>query len=129
VHPLYWDARFMHHNREAVFGHDRSRSSTNGKDPSSRLNAGGIPAQRLRGWAAVTISWFQIALRHGFLEQRTMTVKHNTYRAQRCSTVIDPRTGAIIESGVGIEDYLRRIDERRQNDTDLPFSTVWEQNL
>jgi hypothetical protein len=121
VHPLYSDARYVHHNKESVFHHERQRSATNGKDQSMRLNVAGVPAQRLRGWASLFLDWFQLALRHGFIEPRTMTVKRNPLVLTELSSKVDPRTGAILRAGVGADRYLNRLDERRANHTDLPL--------
>ncbi len=124
VHPLYADVRFIHHNREGIFRHERARSSFCGKDTSSRINAPGVEAQRLRCWAALVLDWFRAVLRHGYLDAIGMDVQTNPDTPVRQSSVIDPRTRLIKVAGVGAADHARRIDARRANDTDLPFHTA-----
>jgi hypothetical protein len=127
VNPLYWDLRHGHHNLEGVFDHARDRHRVDGKDVSSRLLRAGVPAHRLRRWSSLLLDWFRVDLRHGWITSHGLDVTPNDPTLARHSTIQDARSGAITAAGKGSEWYARRIAERRDNGTHLPYGPAWEQ--
>lgn len=102
---LFHAVRHAHHNKEGNFHADRMRYAIAGKEGLGRLHRSGIDVHRLRCSASLLLNWFQVSLRHGWIDAVALDVSANDSNPKLLSTLHD---------GIGADkrdDLLRARDE------------------
>jgi hypothetical protein len=123
---LYQAARYWRNPSEGVHRRIRWNYLVAGNDVGSQTFRPGVPAQRLRMWSGLLIAWWQLNLRHGWIESRGLDVTINDSRLTRLTGVQDRLTGRIITPGAGTDRLARLLNERVEHNTDLPYGDALE---
>lgn len=114
-----------HANHEAAFNHLRQRYGVAGKAPRTRLYRAGVPAQRLRFWAATVVDWFKLGLRNGWITSIHLPVAPNEASPQRLAGEQDRRTGEVGTDGAGTAALNELLADRRGRGADRPYGSAW----
>jgi hypothetical protein len=95
--------RQSHQVYEHVHRHWRDRYGVAGKNPESRLKRRGVPAQQLRGEAALVIEWLRLCLPHGWLgsARRGVGELRTTSGKYGLSAMLDLRHGRRLDRPYG----------------------------
>lgn len=121
---LYHAVRYAHSTNERFFRHMRERYGVGGKTFADQLRRPGVPPQRVRMWGAVLLDWFRAGLRNGWIESRGLPIELASEGPKRLSGLQDPRTGEVLEAGVGFERLGEVLRDREDAGTQLPYGAV-----
>lgn len=124
---LYQAIRYWRSPSEGVHRQIRWNYLVAGNDVGSKTFRPGIPAQRLRMWAGLLLSWWRLNLRHGWIESRGLKVTINDSRLVRLNGIQDRQTGRITTPGHGSRRVAAVLAERAENNTDLPYGDALAQ--
>lgn len=123
---LYQSIRYWHQPSEGVHRRIRWNYMAGGNDIASTLWRPGVPAQRLRMWAALDLAWWRLLLRQGWIPAQGLDVSINPTRLVRLSGIQDRSTLVIKEPGAGSARLARLNAERDANLTNFPYGEAWE---